>query len=290
MRRVGRDAVAEQLGIDLRPARASPLELLEHDHRRRLAHDEAVALARRTDERRASGRRSAERSLASPRSRRSRRASRAPPCHRRSSRLRGRAGSRRARRRAPCSTPRRRCTPRASGPFVPSSIETQPAARFGMIWTIENGLTRSGPRWSSIWMQASNDFSPPIPVATAAPTRSGAAAMSRPASASACLAAAKREMREAVHPPRGLEVDVLRDFEILHLAGEVDREVRRVELRDLGRAGLTRDERGPRVLDGVAERAHHPETRHDDPASAVLGDVAHRATSPVRRPPGALRP
>ena len=78
----------------------------------------------------------------------------------------------------------------SSGPFVPSSIETQPAARFGMIWTIENGLTRSGPRWSSTWMQASNDFSPPIPVATAAPTRSGAAAMSRPASASACLAAA----------------------------------------------------------------------------------------------------
>ena len=34
----------------------------------------------------------------------------------------------------------------SKGPFVPSSIETQPAARFGMIWTIENGLTRSGPR------------------------------------------------------------------------------------------------------------------------------------------------
>ena len=33
-----------------------------------------------------------------------------------------------------------------SGPFVPSSIETQPAPMFGMIDGIENGETRSGPR------------------------------------------------------------------------------------------------------------------------------------------------
>ena len=37
-----------------------------------------------------------------------------------------------------------------SGPRVPSSIETQPAPRFGMIETIENGLTRSGPRSLSV--------------------------------------------------------------------------------------------------------------------------------------------
>jgi hypothetical protein len=37
----------------------------------------------------------------------------------------------------------------SSGPRVPSSIETQPAPRFGMIAGIENGLTRSGPRWTS---------------------------------------------------------------------------------------------------------------------------------------------
>ena len=42
-----------------------------------------------------------------------------------------------------------------SGPRVPSSIETHPAAMFGMIWTIENGLMRSGPRSSSWWMQDS---------------------------------------------------------------------------------------------------------------------------------------
>ena len=44
VRRVGRDAVAEQLGVDLRAARLRVLELLEHDHRARLAHHEAVAL------------------------------------------------------------------------------------------------------------------------------------------------------------------------------------------------------------------------------------------------------
>ena len=79
----------------------------------------------------------------------------------------------------------------SSGPFVPSSIETQPAARFGMIWTIEKGLTRSGPRWSSTWMHDSNDLRPPIPVATAAPMRSASGAMSSPASVSACRAAAR---------------------------------------------------------------------------------------------------
>ena len=38
----------------------------------------------------------------------------------------------------------------SSGPRVPSSIETQPAPMFGMIAGIENGLTRSGPRSSSV--------------------------------------------------------------------------------------------------------------------------------------------
>ena len=87
-----------------------------------------------------------------------------------------------------------------SGPRVPSSIETQPAARFGMIWTIENGLTRSGPRSLSWSTQTSKDFSPPMPVATAAPTRSAIGAIWRPESVSACRAAAsarcvKRSMR-----------------------------------------------------------------------------------------------
>ena len=36
-----------------------------------------------------------------------------------------------------------------SGPFVPSSIDSQPAPMFGMMLGIENGLTRSGPRFNS---------------------------------------------------------------------------------------------------------------------------------------------
>ena len=39
-----------------------------------------------------------------------------------------------------------------SGPCVPSSIETQPAPRFGMIAGIEKGFTRSGPlSRSCVW-------------------------------------------------------------------------------------------------------------------------------------------
>ena len=89
-----------------------------------------------------------------------------------------------------------------SGPFVPSSIETQPAPMLGMIAGIENGLTRSGPRSRRVSVQSWNDFRPPMPVAIAAPTRSASAAMSRPESCSACRAAprircVKRSMRRA---------------------------------------------------------------------------------------------
>ena len=72
-----------------------------------------------------------------------------------------------------------------SGPRVPSSIETHPAARFGSVCTIENGLTRSGPR-RSIWRtHSSNELTPPIAVAIAAPVRSATRSTTRPESASA---------------------------------------------------------------------------------------------------------
>ena len=44
VRRVGGQAVAEKLGIDLGAASLGMFELLEHDHRARLAHHESVAL------------------------------------------------------------------------------------------------------------------------------------------------------------------------------------------------------------------------------------------------------
>ena len=103
----------------------------------------------------------------------------------------------------------------SSGPRVPSSIETQPAARFGMIWTIENGLTRSGPRSLSWSTHASNDLRPPIPVATAAPTRSAIGAIVEAGVGLRLARGREREMGEPVHPARRLVVDVLRDLEIL---------------------------------------------------------------------------
>ena len=90
-----------------------------------------------------------------------------------------------------------------SGPLVPSSIETWAAPMFGMIAGIENGFTRSGPRSRSVSVQSWNDLSPPIPVATDAPTRSASFAITIPLSASAWRAAAmascaKRSIRRAV--------------------------------------------------------------------------------------------
>src|SRR5919106_6029426 len=77
----------------------------------------------------------------------------------------------------------------ASGPCVPSSIEIQAAAMLGMIWMIEKGLVRSGPRSISTCRHSSKACSPPMPVAIAAPIRSGAAATEIPLSFSAMRAA-----------------------------------------------------------------------------------------------------
>ena len=81
-------------------------------------------------------------------------------------------------------------------------MDTHAAAMFGMICTIANGLVRSGPRSRSAWKQSSNAYSPPMPVATAAPTRSGSDSIEIPLSASAIFAAVsasceKRSMRRA---------------------------------------------------------------------------------------------
>ena len=138
-----------------------------------------------------------------------------------------------------------------------------------MICTIENGLTRSGPRSLSVTMQDSKDLSPPMPVATAAPTRSGIDAMSSPESRFRLAGGGEREMGEAVHAPRRLVLDPHRRIEVLDLAGERDGEVRRVELRDRAGAGLPGDERRPRRLEVVSERCHHAEAGDDNPAPAV---------------------
>ena len=108
----------------------------------------------------------------------------------------------------------------SSGPRVPSSIETQPAARFGMIWTIENGFTLSGPRLLSWSTHASNERE------ASDAGRNGRADPFRDRShveAGVGLGLARsrqREVGEPVHSARRLVVDVLRHLEILHLTGK----------------------------------------------------------------------
>src|SRR5207253_470884 len=68
------------------------------------------------------------------------------------------------------------------------------------------------------------------------------------------------QMRAAIHSPRGLPIDVRLDLEPLDLAGEPRGLIGRVETGDLRRAATPRQQRLPRLADGVADRADHPET------------------------------
>ena len=166
----------------------------------------------------------------------------APRSRRRTSRPRGRAGSRRCRRRSPCSTRRRPCTATTSGPRVPSSIDTQAAPMFGMICGIENGLTRSGPRVEQLVVAVLERLQAADP---------GGDRRRRSRSASGCdvearvgLGLARGGERSSARsgpcaaPACGRSTS--RRVEVLQLAGEVDRIVARVELRDRRGAGLAR--------------------------------------------------
>jgi len=77
-------------------------------------------------------------------------------------------------------------------------------------------------------------------------------------------------VREAVHAPRLLPLDEVGGVEVLHLAGEVDEVVGRVELRDLGGAGLAGEQVLPGRLDVVSERGDGTHARDHDSAPAVL--------------------
>ncbi len=114
-----------------------------------------------------------------------------------------------------------------------------------------------------------------MPVATDAPMRVDSAAMSRPESASACLAAASarwvnRSMRRA-----DLTVDPILGLEVLRLAGEVDGVAGGIEVRDRPRAALAGEQPRPARLDVVPEWRHGAETGDHDAAAAVYG-AGHR--------------
>ena len=91
-----------------------------------------------------------------------------------------------------------------TGPRAPVSIETWQALMFGIIIGTNSGLTRSGPLCSSTSVSSCTLTTPPPPVFITTPTRSAfVSSIVRPASSSACLAAAtancaKRSSRRAV--------------------------------------------------------------------------------------------
>ena len=74
------------------------------------------------------------------------------------------------------------------------------------------------------------------------------------------------QMRTAIHPARALPIDVLLHLEPFDLAGKARRMTARVEASDLRRAATPREQRLPRISDGVPDRAHHPETGDNDPS------------------------
>ena len=158
----------------------------------------------------------------------------------------------------------------SSGPRVPSSIETQPAPRFGMIDGIEKGLTRSGPRVVSVSQQSWNDFRPPMPVATAAPIRSASLAMSMPRVGLGLARRGEHEVREPVHAANLLLVHPVGRVEVLHLAGEVHGIVGVVELRDRSGAGLSGEQIRPRRLHVVPEGRDRAQPGDDDAPAPVV--------------------
>ena len=239
---------------------------------------------RRTAGRRARDPRCAATSRASRRSRRFRSSSPAPRCRRRTSRLHDRAESHRDRHRSPCSRRHRQSTPTAAARVYRARSRPSPPERFGMICTIRNGLNLSGPRRSKL----PDGLLERLDSAhRRADRNAGPLGDRRHVEGGVGLGLTRsreREMRASIHTSRSLGVDVLRHVEILHLAREVHGEVGRVEPGDRTGAGLARDQRRPRLLDGVPERAHHPQAGHHDPAPLGTGNRSSLHRELVRLP------
>ena len=81
------------------------------------------------------------------------------------------------------------------------------------------------------------------------------------------LARRHAEMDEAVHAARFLRRQVFRDVEILHLAGDLAGEARRIEAGDAGDAGLAGENGVPGFRDRVPDRADDPQPGDDDSAA-----------------------
>ncbi len=77
------------------------------------------------------------------------------------------------------------------GPVKPNSMARDPAAAFGIIMAMSDGLTKRGPRFSMAVCSSSHRPIPPIPLPMTMPTRAGSGSVAfMPASARARVAAA----------------------------------------------------------------------------------------------------
>ena len=231
--RVGGDAVAEQLGVDLRAARLRVLELLEDDHApaspmTKPSRPGVEGPARAPPDRRCDGR--ARASRAKPAIPTSVTGASVPPQSMTSARPSRIASSPspiamfEAAQAVHCDE---------SGPCVPSSIETQAAPMFGMISGIENGLTRSGPRSQQLVVAVLERLQAADPGrdrgADPVGLRGDRRARSRPPPAARRRRSGARSGPCAAACLRSMNVGRV---EVLDLAGEVTVKPRRVELRD----------------------------------------------------------
>ena len=77
------------------------------------------------------------------------------------------------------------------GPVKPNSMAREPAAAFGIIMAMSDGLTKRGPRFSIFVCSSSHRPMPPMPLPMTMPTRVGSGSDGfMPASARARVAAA----------------------------------------------------------------------------------------------------
>ena len=161
---------------------------------------------------------------------------------------------------------------------------------------MKNGETRSGPRSRRTSCCSTIPGRPPIAEPTTMPTGPGR----RPFSAGVAprlLRRAEREQDVAVHPARLLRRRDRGGVEALHLAGDPDRELARVEGLDEVDAALARDGGLPGRRRVEPDRRDRAQPGDGDPSHRpILEDVASRSgrafsrgsarSRPTSRPPG----
>ena len=153
----------------------------------------------------------------------------------------------------------------ASGPRVPSSIETQAAPMLGMIAVIAERVDAVGPALEQLVVAVLEALEP----ADAGGNGDACAlGLALDVDARVLLGHAgggDDHLGEAVHPARLAVLDPLRRLEVLQLAGEVDGVLGGVEGGDRGGAALSGGQVLPEGLGIVAERRHCAHARDDDP-------------------------